>query len=158
MGPFKHRALKEQLGQVLIQRKIITPEQLSQALALQQEQGGLLGEILTKLGFTTEEDITQALAIQHDFPYLPLDNYEIDSEAVKLIPESLVRKYHILPIDKMGDILTVVMANPLEEKTIEEIEALTKCKIEIFVATYTEIKEAIERCYTQKKPTESPES
>lgn len=150
MTAFRRQGLKEQLGQVLIQRGLITAEQLKQALATQKEQGGLLGEILTKLGFATEEDIAQALAIQHDFPYLPLANYEIDSEVLKLIPESLAHKYCFLPIDKMGDILTVVMANPLDAKAIEDIEALTKCKIETFVATYTEIKEAIERCYKQQ--------
>ena len=108
-----------------------------------------MGENLIKLGFTTEEEIIQALAIQHDFPYLPLANYEVDQEVARLIPESLAEKYHILLIDKMGDILTVVMADPLDKNAAEEIEALTKCKIAIFVATYTEIKEAIKRCYAQ---------
>jgi type IV pilus assembly protein PilB len=143
--------LKEQLGQVLIQRGIITTDQLKKALAIQKEKGGLLGEILIKLDFVKEEDITQALAIQHDFPYLPLANYEIDAELLKLIPENLARKYYILPIDRMGDILTVVMANPLDNRVIAEIEALTKCKIEIFVTTYSEIKETIEHCYCQKQ-------
>lgn len=155
MNPFRRHTLKEQLGQVLIQRGVITPEQLSQALAAQKEQGGLLGELLTKLGLASEEDIVQALALQLDFPYLPLANYEIDLEVLKLIPRDLARKYHILPVDKMGDILTIVIANPLNNKAIEEVEALTKCKAEIFIATYTEIKQAIERCYTQKQS--SPE-
>lgn len=158
MALFRRQTLKEQIGQVLIQRGVISPEQLKQALAAQKEQGELLGEILIKLKFTTEEDIAQALAMQHDFPYLPLANYEIDPEAVKMIPESLSRKHYILPLDKMNDILTVVMANPLDSKAIEEIEALTNCKIEVFVATYTEIKQAIEGCYSKKKPDQSGEA
>lgn len=151
MNVFRKASIKEQLGQVLLQRRVVTSEQLQQALDMQKENGGLLGEILIKLGATTEEDIVQALAIQHDFPYLPLANYNIDEESLKLIPENIVRKYGLLPIDKMGDVLTVVMANPLNEQVLAEIETLTKCKIEIFVATYTEIKEAIERCYAQKE-------
>jgi len=154
MSAFRSHLIKEQLGQVLVQRGIITPEQLEQALAAQKEKGGFLGEILTELGFTTEEEIAQALAIQHDFPYLPLANYEIDGEVTKLIPEGIARKYCVLPIDKMGDILTCVMANPLDREVVEEIEAHSKCKIELFVATYTEIKEAIERAYAQKQPPE----
>lgn len=150
MSPFKRHLLKEQLGQVLIQRGVITPEQLKQALKIQKEQGGLLGQVLTEQGLATEEDIVQALAIQHDFPYLPLASYEIDPEVAKLIPEELARKYNILPVDKMGDLLTLVMGNPLDVQVIEEVEALTKCKIETFVSTYTEIKEAITRCYAQK--------
>ena len=141
---------KELLGQVLVQGGIITPEQLNKALQTQKEQGGLIGEILTKLGFASEEDIVQALAVQHDVPYLPLANYEIDSELTKLIPESLARKYDILPVDKMGDILTVVMANPLDERITDEVGALTKCKIEVFISTYREIREAIGLFYAQK--------
>ena len=148
MNPFKRQ--KELLGQVLVQRGMITLEQLDEALQVQEEQGGFVGEILTKLGFTSEEDIVQTLAIQHDVPYLPLANYEIDSELTKLIPESLARKYDILPVDKMGDILTVVIANPLDKRAIDEVEALTKCKIEVFISTYREIKEAIGRFYAQK--------
>lgn len=158
MTPFRRQSTKEQLGQVLVQRGIITPEQLKQALQAQKTQGGLLGEILINLRFTTEEDIAQALAMQHDFPYLPLANYEIDSEALKMVPESLSKKYYILPIDKMKDILTVVMANPLDSKAIEEIETLTKCKIEVFVATYTEIKQAIESSYSKKQPAQGGEA
>lgn len=148
MTPFKKNTPKEQIGQLLIQRGKITPEQLEQALQLQKKERGFLGEILVKLGFVTEEDIVQILALQHDLPYLPLANYEIDFEVAKLIPESLASKYHVLAVDKMSDILTVVMANPLDEEAIKEIEALTKCKIEVFLGTSTEIKEAIERIYT----------
>lgn len=148
MHPFKRH--KELLGQVLVQGGIITPEQLNKALQTQKEQGGLIGEILTELGFASEEDIVQALAVQHDVPYLPLANYEIDSELTKLIPESLARKYDILPVDKMGDILTVVMANPLDERVTDEVGVLTKCKIEVFISTYREIREAIGLLYAQK--------
>ena len=158
MTPFKRHTLKEQLGQVLIQRGIITAEQLKQALQAQGESGSLLGETLTKMGFAAEEDIAQALAIQHDFPYLPLANYEIDPEVIKMIPESLARKHCILPIDKMGDILTVVMANPLDSKSIEEISELTKCKTEVFVSTHTEIKEVIEQVYGKGQPAKDEET
>lgn len=151
MSAFRRPTSKEQLGQVLIQRGIINQEQLKQALQVQKEQGGLIGEILTNLGFTKEEDIAQALAIQHDFPYLPLANYDIDPEVIKLVPQELVKKYCILPIDKMGDILTVVMANPLDGSAIEEIEAVSKCKTEVFVSTHTEIKKAIDDFYTPKQ-------
>jgi type IV pilus assembly protein PilB len=158
MAPFRRQTAKEQLGQVLIQRGIINQAQLKQALQKQKEQGGLLGDILIALGFTQEEDIAQALAIQHDFPYLPLANYEIDAEVTKLVPEELVKKYCVLPVDKMGDILTVVMANPLDTQASEEIAALTKCKIEVFVSTTTEIKKAIQQAYSPNKTPDKEET
>lgn len=162
MSLFKKRhpskATKEQLGQVLIQGGKITPEQLEQALEAHKEKGGRLGEAMISLGFVTEEDIVQALAIQHNFPYLPLENYEIDTELKNIIPESLSRQHHVLPVDKMGDILTVVMADPLDEEAIEEIEKAAKCKIEIFVGTYTEINAIIERLYKQNKTAPNEEN
>jgi len=82
---------------------------------------------------------------------LPLANYDIDAEAIKLLPEEIARKHDILPVDKMGDVLTLVMANPLDNEILQEIENLTKCKIEVFISTYTEIKEAIERFYAPKE-------
>ncbi|NQS99796.1 MAG: hypothetical protein HQ595_01830 [Candidatus Omnitrophica bacterium] len=151
MSAFRRQKPKEQLGQVLLQRGVITQAQLDEALQMQQKQGGLLGELLTGLGFTKEEEIAQALAIQHDFPYLPLASYEIDTEIVKLVPQELTRKYCVLPIDKMGDILTVVMANPLDSEAIEQLEAASNCKIEVFVATHTEIKKAIEDFYATEQ-------
>jgi type IV pilus assembly protein PilB len=158
MSPFKRRLIKERLGQVLLQRGVITAAQLKEALAVQKAEGGLLGETLTRLNFATEEDITQALAMQHDFPYLPLANYEMDPDVIKLIPEDLAKKYFVLPVDKMGDILTVVMANPLDKEAVEAVENCTKCTIEVFVATYTELKETIERAYSRKQAGESGES
>ena len=153
----KQQTTKEQLGQVLIQGGKITSEQLAKVLQMQKEEGGRLGELLVKLGFVSEEDIVQALAIQHDFPYLPLNNYEVNPEVIKLIPLELAKKHEILPIDKMGDILTVVMANPLDSQALTEIEALSKCKIEVFVGTATEIKAAIEHSYAKKETSESGE-
>lgn len=143
--------IKAQLGKVLLQKGIISEEQLEHALKAQKEGQGLLGELLVTLGYATEEDIVQALAIQHDFPYLPLANYEVDAEVIKLIPEDFARKNHILPVDKMGDILTVVIDNPLDQSAVKDIEKLTGCKIEIFVSTNKEIKEAIEKYYCGKK-------
>ncbi|MBN3038657.1 MAG: hypothetical protein JW869_04480 [Candidatus Omnitrophica bacterium] len=143
-------ALKGQLGNALLQKGVITEEQLRHALEVQHKENGLLGEILVQLGYASEEDIVQALAVQHDFPYLPLSNYEIDSEVIKLIPEEIARKYHVLPVDKMGDILTIVIDNLLDSEAVKEIEKLVNCKIEIFVSTNKEIKEAIEYYYSKK--------
>ena len=67
------RIVSKQLGELLLERNIITSSQLEKALKVQQEKGGLIGQILVMLGFAKEEEIAQALTVQYGFPYLPLE-------------------------------------------------------------------------------------
>ena len=146
MGPNK-RVITKQLGELLIERGVISKEQLEKALALQKEEGGLIGQILVKLGFTTEEEIAQALTAQFGFPYLPLKNYEIGKEVIRLVPENVARQYCLIPVDRIGNALTIAMSNPLNVQAQEDIELITKCKVQVFVSTMTDITQAIDRCY-----------
>ncbi len=146
MSPSK-RVITKQLGELLIERGVITKEQLEKALATQKEEGGLIGQILVKLGFTTEEEIAQALTAQFGFPYLPLKNYEIGKEVIQLVPENVARQYCLIPVDRIGNALTIAMSNPLNVQAQEDIELITKCKVQVFVSTMTDITQAIDRCY-----------
>ena len=144
------RVTTRQLGELLIERKIITPEQLQKALDFQKVNGGLIGEILVQLGFAKEEDIAQVLTAQYGFPYLPLGSYDIDLEVAKIVPEHVARQYCLIPIDKIGNNLTVAMSNPLNSSAIEDVEMISKCVVQAFVSTTTDIRRAIERCYPKK--------
>ena len=139
--------VSKQLGELLIERKIIKESELQKALQIQKEKGGLIGNILVLLGFATEEQIAQALTTQYGFPYLPLKNYEIDPDIVKLIPRNVAEQYALIAIDKVGNSLTVAMANPLNLHAIEDIELITNCKVQTFVSTQTDIKETIKKYY-----------
>ena len=145
------RIINKQLGELLIERGIIDQRQLDKALAVQKERGGLIGEILVELGFTKEEDIAQALTAQYGFPYLPLGNYEINAEIANIIPVRVARQYLLVPIDKIGNNLTLAMSNPLNVQAIEDVELLSGCNIQTFVSTATDIKKAIEKYYKGKE-------
>ena len=149
MPPVK-RVVYKQLGQLLLERGLINEGQLDKALKVQKERGGLIGQILVSLGFTKEEEIAQALTVQYGFPYLPLECYEINSEAIKLVPENVARQYNLIAIDKMGDLLTIAMSNPLNVQAVEDIEMLTNCKVQVFVSTMTDINNAINKYYVKK--------
>ena len=99
------------------------------------------------LGFATEEDIALALTCQYGFPYLPLANYEMDESAIKMVPENVARQYCLIPIDKIGNTVTIAMADPLNIQAVEDIEMVTSCSIQIFVSTATDIKQAIDKFY-----------
>ncbi|MCM8773214.1 MAG: hypothetical protein NC820_00520 [Candidatus Omnitrophica bacterium] len=143
----KDKEKKRLLGEILIDRGIINYHQLQEALEVQNKEGGLLGDILVKLGLAKEEDIAQAIAIEYGLPYLPLDNYEIPKEVVKFTSKDLAMKYCLIPIDKVGNILSVVMANPLESNVIEELKRLTQLDIQLFISTASQIRRMIDSCY-----------
>jgi len=105
------RATNKHLGELLVERGVIDREQVAMAMAYQNEKGGLFGEILVELKFATEEDIAQALTCQYGFPYLPLANYEIDQEVINSVPENVCRQFCLIPIDKIGKSLTLAMSN-----------------------------------------------
>jgi type IV pilus assembly protein PilB len=144
------RIVSKQLGELLLERGIINSSQLEKALKVQQEKGGLIGQILVMLGFAKEEEIAQALTVQYGFPYLPLDCYEINADALKLIPENVSKQYNLIAIDKIGDLLTIAMSNPLNFQAVEDIEMIAKCKVQIFVSTMTDINNAIKKYYSAK--------
>ncbi|MBI3088401.1 MAG: hypothetical protein HYY91_05930 [Candidatus Omnitrophica bacterium] len=141
------RIITKRIGDILLERGVITPKQLEGALQRQQERGGLLGQALIDLGHVTEEEVALALTAQYGFPYLPLDNYEIDRDVTQLVPEHVARQYCLIPIDRIGNALTVAMADPSNSQAIEDIEILTNCVIQTFVSTPSHIQKAINRCY-----------
>lgn len=135
----------------MIERGVIKGAQLQKALDTQKERGGLIGEILVELGFASEEDIAQALTAQYGFPYLPLANYEINPEVVSIIPGRVARQYMLLPIDKIGNNITLAMSNPLNIQAIEDVEMLSGCSVQTFVSTSSDIRRAIAKYYKDKE-------
>ena len=139
------------LGELLIERGVINQEQLALAISYQQQKGGLIGEVLVELKFATEEDIAQALTCQYGFPYLPLANYEIDSEVLNSVPQNVCRQFCLVPIDKIGKSLTLAMANPLNIQAIEDVELITGCTVQTFVSTSSDIRSCISKYYRKEK-------
>ena len=143
------RIIKKRIGELLIERGAITQQQLQQALALQKKKGGQIGQVLVQLGFVSEEQVAQALTVQYGFPYLPLESYEIDEELLEVVPESMARKYCLMPVDRIGNALTLAMADPSNVDAVRDVEMVTKCVVQTCVSTPTEISKAIERYYAK---------
>ena len=137
----------KQLGELLVGLDLITKDQLQAALEIQKDKGGLIGQVLVDLGYVSEEAIAQAITAQYGFPYLPLENYEIDKEIVKIVPKNVSIQYCLVPVDKIGSNLTVAMANPLNSQAVEDIALLSGLCVQLFVSTAADIKKAIEKYY-----------
>ena len=142
------KIIDKPLGEILIDNKLITRQNLEEALEIQKKKGGLIGHILVVMGYTTEQAIAQALTAQYGFPFLPLAGYEIDKNVAKSIPENVAKQYGLIAVDRVGHVLTVAMSNPLNQQAVEDIEMVTHFKIQLFVSTAADINDAIRRCYT----------
>ncbi len=135
------------LGELLIKENLITEEQLKQALEFQRSNGMRLGSALIKLGFVSEDEIAMVLSKQFGYPSINISKFEIEPEVIKLIPSEIARKYTVLPLHRMGFILTVAMADPTNLNAIEDIRFRTELSVQPVVAPETPLKMAIERYY-----------
>jgi type IV pilus assembly protein PilB len=141
------KIIAKPLGELLIDLGVITPDNLEKALDVQKHREGLIGEILVDMGYAKEEDIAQVLTVQYGFPYLPLANYDISPEIIKLVPLKIAKSYTLIPIDKIGNNLTLAMSNPLNTRAIEEVETLCGCNVQVFIATMSDVKNAVAKYY-----------
>ena len=140
-------SLKEKLIDILINGKLITREQLTAALDMQKNIGGSLGKILVWQGYISQKDIVIAMSQQLNIPPINLSKYQIDKALIELIPERIVKQYLIMPVSRIGDVLTVAMADPLNIFAIDDIKTLTNYHIQPILATENDIKEAIGTYY-----------
>ena len=135
------------MGEILVERGILSRTKLEEVLAYQKEKGLLFGEALVQMQLATEEDVVQALTCQYGFPFLPLANYEIAPEVVATVPVNVCKQYSLIPIDKIGKNITLAMSNPLNVKAVESVELLSGCSVQTFVSTAGDIRNAIKRYY-----------
>lgn len=147
------RRVKTKIGELLLQKGLITSGQLQEALALQhgKEKGKPLGQILVELGYIGKEQLCIFLAVQGGYPYIDVNQCMIKPEVLSLVPAALVKKYQVLPIDKIQDVLTLAMVNPLDIVTIGQIQKLTNSTVKVFLTTPVELEEMILRYYSKKQ-------
>ena len=143
--------MSQRLGDLLVKEKVITPEQLSQAVKLQKETNCRLGTALVKLNFLSDEDVTNFLSKQYGVPAINLSYFEIDPAVVKLIPADTARRYQILPLSRVGASLTIAMADPTNVFAMDDIKFMTGFNIEPVVASESSIAEGIEKAYSERE-------
>ncbi|MCB1042121.1 MAG: type IV-A pilus assembly ATPase PilB [Acidobacteria bacterium] len=135
------------LGELLVSSKLISKEQLTEAISVQNEHGGRLGYTLIKLGYVKEDEITQFLSQQYGVPAINLSVFEIDREIIKLIPADVAQKYQVLPISRTGATLTLAMTDPSNVFAMDDIKFMTGYNIEPVVTSELALREAIDKYY-----------
>ncbi|MBI4683604.1 MAG: Flp pilus assembly complex ATPase component TadA [Nitrospirae bacterium] len=152
------KELNLKIGDILIEKGVITKSQLETALKEQSKQGAdnkKLGNFLIDIGYVTEVDIANALGMQFNLPVMRLEGLRIKPEVLDTISETMVKKFNIMPIFKVGDELTLAISDPTDILLIDMVTSATKCKIIPVISPYSDISKAINRHYYMKVETES---
>jgi type II secretory ATPase GspE/PulE/Tfp pilus assembly ATPase PilB-like protein len=148
--PAADKAVKKTLGEMLVEEKLITAAQLENALEQQRQQGGKLSDILLEKGAISAEQLAIVLSIKLNLPYIDLKRHTIQPQALVLIPEEMARKHTLIPLDILNDSLMVVMADPEDIRTIEDIKTHAKMRVEVALGVPADIERAINLNYGSK--------
>ena len=151
---FLNKATRRNLGEMLIEEKLITAERLEHAVELQRRKGGKLNDILVNQGLVKAEDLAAMLSIQLNLPLIDLKRHMVQPNALRLIPEDIARKHTLIPLDVVGDSLVVVMADPEDIRTIEDIKAQSKMRVEVALGVPSDIERAIDLNYRSSREIE----
>jgi general secretion pathway protein E len=144
------------LGEILIERRLITGEDLDRALELQHERGDKLGKILVDLGFVASRDVLAALSEQLQIPLLTVDGPPAVSPETETLSPKFLRQFRCLPVMLHDHTITLAMADPLDFETRAAVASCTGLTVNPGLAAEQEILDAIDRYYgqTQKNETE----
>ncbi len=140
---------KIRLGELLVQQKVISEEQLTSALAEQKRSGRKLGRVLADLGYLTESSLHEFLAKHLQVPFVDLKQVRIDREAVKLLPEPLARRYRALVLHHDARGLLVGMADPSDLHAYDELQAKLRQPLRLALVGEADFLRTLDLVYRQ---------
>ncbi|MEW5895472.1 MAG: ATPase, T2SS/T4P/T4SS family [Candidatus Omnitrophota bacterium] len=139
--------LKQKIIRALIESFDISEKNLKDAEALRQQKGITLDRALIDLGLIKEEDVLISLVKELRIPFIKLKKYKISPDLKDLIPEKVARQYKIIPLSRLKNTITVVIADPLNIFVIDDLKNITGKEIDAVMSTETDIQTAIEEYY-----------
>ncbi|MEE8475999.1 MAG: type IV-A pilus assembly ATPase PilB [Myxococcota bacterium] len=141
--------MNERIGELLVKQNMLTADQLRQARDETRTKGGRLGAQITELGFLDEADLTDFVAKQYGVPSINIDEFEIESAVIQLIPEDVATKHTVIPVNRAGSTLILATSDPSNIYALDDIKFLTGYNIQAVVASEEAIRRAIDKYYDQ---------
>ena len=138
---------KKRIGELLLEQELIDTRQLRAALTLHEATGRKLVACIMDLGFIDGETFERFLSKQPALASIDLEHYTIPLELLDLIPREFAVQYQLVPLDKMGRMLTVGMACPLDSATLEKLEEMTGLRVSPMLCSIAEVDACIRAHY-----------
>lgn len=142
------KRVKVRLGDLLVEKKLISETQLQSALAEQKKSGRKLGRVLVDSGYVGEEAMLTTLSAQIGIPYVDLSTFELNAHLVKRLPETDARRYRALILKETANGLLVAMGDPTDIFNYDAIVKALKCPIELAAVIESELLSNIDRMYS----------
>jgi type IV pilus assembly protein PilB len=140
--------LSDRIGELLVQKALLSAEDLERAKAEAKSSGKRVGLALTQMGLIDETQLAEAVSAKYGVPSINLDEFEIDAEVVSLIPEDVANKHTIMPVNRAGSTLIIATADPSNIFAIDDVKFLTGYNVEVVVSAEEAIRRAIDRYYS----------
>jgi type II secretory ATPase GspE/PulE/Tfp pilus assembly ATPase PilB-like protein len=138
---------RQRLGDVLLQRELVTRAQLDEALARHRASGRRLGEVLLSMGAITQEQLTWALSEALHIPFVELSDEVVDLEVARSLPEAVLRRHEAVPILRVADEMTVLLADPTNRRAAIELEALSGSRVTVALAAREAVLHFLDRAF-----------
>ncbi|MCM8797345.1 MAG: Flp pilus assembly complex ATPase component TadA, partial [Candidatus Omnitrophica bacterium] len=135
------------IGKILIDKGIITLEQLEAGLDEQKKTGDFICTSLVKLGFVSQEEIFNVLSQQIGVPYVRLKEKIIEPSVIQKVPAKFASHYKIVPLEFQDNYLTIAMLDPLDVRTIDDLKLLLGVEVKGVLSSEQDILEAIHKYY-----------
>ncbi|MGE0526426.1 MAG: type IV-A pilus assembly ATPase PilB [Bdellovibrionales bacterium] len=140
-------AQRKPLAELLVSSHLLDLDQLEQARRDQRANGGRITTAITRLGFVKDAQLVEFLGQAYGLPTIDLGSFEVDPEALKTLTRQVCEKHMVIPVSKAGKSLVVAFADPSNIYVKDDLALLTRCKIEMVVASETSIQNALDKYY-----------
>src|SRR5687767_13391071 len=141
------RPASARLGAILLERDVITSDQLDAALERQKRTRRRIGLLLIDMGVTTQDAVLGALQVQLGLPTASINAYTVDRDAIKALNEKVARRHGAFPLQKVGTTLSVAVAAPLNLAALDDLRFASGCEVHMVLALEDEIQAALDRYY-----------
>jgi general secretion pathway protein E len=146
------------LGEILVQRQLLSQEELERGLEIQKERGEKIGKILVDLGFIGMKDVLAALSDQLNIPLIAIDGPPLAIPETEGLSPRFLRQFKAVPVSMIDSTLRLAMGDPLDVETIRAVESVTGLKVQPALAPEQEIVDAIDRYLVDKTRSDGNES
>ncbi len=154
----QHQQPDLRLGEILVEEQLITRQELAVGLQRQKDgKGKHLGQILVDMGVVGQVDVNIALAKKLGIPFVRLEGFDLSAKMLSRIPAHVAIQYNVVPLAEMAGKLVVAMENPLDVVVLNALRFNTNASIETVMAPGKDIRDLLQKFYSQIEETEAME-
>lgn len=139
--------LKKRLVDALLQSKVLNQQDLEKAEKQQAQTGENLRDILIKQGYVKEKELMAVLSKELFIPYLELSKYKLDPQVISVLTEKIARQYKVVPLSRIGNVLSVAMSDPLNIFALDDLKTITGYDIDVVLASEKDIIKALDKFF-----------